>query len=171
MVDSQVAWLKEEVRNIQNTKASKEFVEASIAALKDTSDRIRSAALEAKELARIHECKQIDKIDSLNKNIDHVIITLDRWKTVKFGVVVSAFVLLISGAAQWFALNSSVTNTKESVETIDKTVNSLAESVRKIEISNTEINLKYNSLEKNNQQLQEIKGLLKETILQINKKH
>lgn len=106
-------------------KANKEWVESELKALGKDEIETRKIALSGKKKAEMpHECSQEETIDEIMK-------TINGWKTVKLGAVISFIVLIAAGLAQFFALKAKADENGKAVTQIQQSVEVIGGDVEK----------------------------------------
>jgi outer membrane murein-binding lipoprotein Lpp len=115
------SWVREELAK----KANREWVESELKALSKDEDETRKIALSGKKKAEMpHACSQEETIDEIMK-------TINGWRTVKLGAVISVGILIAGGLAQFFALKAKADENGEAVTQIQQSIDGMEGDVEK----------------------------------------
>lgn len=152
-----ISMLRQSVRE----KADEKWVEATISPLKEDITEIKKIALSAKKRAmEPHGCNQEQAIKDIKK-------TMNGWKNIKIGAVISVVVLSSAVIAQFFALKNGVQNNQTAITDVQEDLSHVNGVVVEARIEVQEVKAivedeQKTKVKQDKKQIQEIKSAIKE---------
>jgi len=162
-----LAWIREDIKELKDNKADDSYVRSELDSIKSTSDRIRKTAEEA--LKKEHHCSQSEVINKMQRTIEKIWKTLDSWKNVKIGVIISVIVIIVAATGNYFVLSSNVNSNTKTISEIKITQKETNDKITS-DVNTIKLKLESNKIEQfelDKKRNKELKDILKEAVYEL----